>query len=85
MAKTATTETVTTTPAEAPVENKNKLLHLRVSKPHGCREDSILVGHNGKFWQVKYDTDVYVPEVVLYTIKQKLRAEKIRDYKISML
>ena len=85
MAK-ATTETQNTEPEviQAP-KPKNNLVHIRLNRPHGSKEDGKYVAVNGKSWLVKYDEDVYLPEPIVYALKQSLKAERHRDYVLSQL
>lgn len=62
-----------------------RMMHIRVNRPHGSKEDAMYIGVNGKTWLVRYDEDVYVPETVYYHIMQSLRAEKTRDAHIERL
>ena len=78
MAKTETPEVTANT-------NKNRMMHINVRRPDGCKEDAVYVGVNGKTWLVRYNEDVYVPEVVYYHLQQKFKAERARDAKIEML
>ena len=85
MAKTVTEVTQTAEPEVTQPKPKNNLVHIRLNRPHGSKEDGKYVAVNGKSWLIKYDEDVYLPEPIVYALKQSLKAERRRDYVLSQL
>ena len=83
MAKTVTEVAQTAEPEVT--QPKNNLVHIRLNRPHGSKEDGKYVAVNGKSWLIKYDEDVYLPEPIVYALKQSLKAERHRDYVLSQL
>lgn len=71
--------------AKAPERIGPRMMHIRINRPHGSQEDSMYIGMNGKTWQLRYNTDVYVPEDVYYLIQQSLKAERAREAYIERL